>query len=252
MEMRQIKKIIRNLKPIRVSNEIEVLCKCGTSYLTNIMLNRMNKNNPVQWMVKDDESLPLQGKEFMPQNDSRMTLTNQDESLVPVCETLKLYQAEIDWQCGLHTHVDLSTLTEEPGYFVKNVSANYFKCRTVINNFLLRGRHDNRYCQNVGTFTKEKNSAVRWDKNKNTIEFRQHHATLEYMDIICWNIFVTRFCEVSKDNVLEFEIEDSDFLLENFLNLEPPVKDHFKERLSISLGVNRKIILKKVYRYPWM
>lgn len=143
------------------------------------------------------------------------------ETVTKVIDYLKSMGAEVDWQCGLHVHVDAKDLGMAQ---ISNVVKRYSKNQKIINSFFDSSREDNEYCQ---PFSKQYDVYADFRKQgwgdtledfydftdvnceryqsvnltalleHGTIEFRQHHGTLDSKEVESWLIFLLKFVESS-------------------------------------------------------
>ena len=136
-----------------------------------------------------------------------------------VCQVLEGLGAEVSASCGLHVHHDAAGLS------VRNmvaVSALYASHQRAINSILSPSRRDNTYCPGLGphhvdrqwqrrvaasrdpesaaqAMQSSRYSAVNWQalSRHGTVEFRQHHGTLDSREVRSWVLLTQGFIEVA-------------------------------------------------------
>ena len=149
------------------------------------------------------------------------------------CKTLAETGATVNRSCGLHVHIGARELTDAE---YCNVFVNYMEMETAIESFLAPSRRGNasQWCRSLRNHevqviqarTKhEMRRALHGDRyhkvnaeaygRHKTIEFRQHHGTINYAKIKSWIDFLGKLVEWSKKNRLRHRIdriEDIPFL----------------------------------------
>lgn len=136
------------------------------------------------------------------------------EELSKVCEVLETARVKINKSCGLHIHFDACNfgLTQ-----VKNMLHNYAAFEHEIDSFMPNSRraNNNTYCKSIigfdarieransiqqlaGVFSSRyfKMNLQSYSRH-NTIEFRQHSGTVEFMKISNWILFLHNLTEYS-------------------------------------------------------
>ena len=136
-----------------------------------------------------------------------------------VCQVLEGLGAEVSARCGLHVHHDAAGLTVRN---MVDISALYAAHQRAINSILPASRRDNSYCLALGPHHVDRQwqrsmaanrdqqsaaqamqlsrySAVNWHAllRHGTVEFRQHHGTLDSQEMRCWVLLTQGFIEVA-------------------------------------------------------
>lgn len=142
------------------------------------------------------------------------------------CDTLVQAGARVNRSCGLHVHIGAASLTGEQ---YANVFVNYAMLESIIDGFMPRSRHDNRYAKALrGVVASLKNchtveavksamhrdryykvNCVSYDRHR-TIEFRQHAGSVNYTKIKNWVMFCGKLVEWSKTHRLDVPVESID------------------------------------------
>ena len=143
--------------------------------------------------------------------------------LKKVTEVLKAKNVKINKSCGLHIHLDAGDL--KIGDW-KRIYKNYIKLEPTIDSFMPRSRKGNinNYCRSMVKPDYERridnastlkdieraitnrnrqsklNSQAYWVHK--TVEFRQHSGTIEFEKISNWLMFLSRFVNYSKKNLV--------------------------------------------------
>lgn len=146
-----------------------------------------------------------------------------------VCNILESLGASTNSSCGLHVHVDASDLTFEQ---MKNIAKGFIKYESTFDSFVTPERRgsENTFCKsNASRFESEADAFRQIDATQDldelitimngkrdaydnryfklnmaalwrhgTIEFRQHHGTVNYETIASWIRFCINFVEVAK------------------------------------------------------
>ena len=203
---------------------VEIECFLGESdnYLESKQkANEFLEKNHVKWNVKEDSSVSCEGFEFVsPILEEKEGL----EEVKRVVNLLKLANFKVDHTCGLHVHVDARTIPYEK--LIQTV-LRYDNEQNVINNWLPSRRHKNKFASRLtdierkallmteldlchssirtqlgfrntlflnGFFSREKGCNLLSFMRHGTIEFRQHHGTLNSNRVIAWIDFCLNFC----------------------------------------------------------
>ena len=141
------------------------------------------------------------------------------EEIGRVCQVLDGLGAEVSARCGLHVHHDAAGLTVRN---MVDISALYAAHQRAINSILPASRRDNSYCLALGPHHVDRQwqrvmaanrdqqsaaqamqlsrySAVNWHAllRHGTVEFRQHHGTLDPQEVRCWVLLTQGFIEVA-------------------------------------------------------
>lgn len=139
-----------------------------------------------------------------------LTPTKETFALIQnICEILNKNKFSVNQSCGFHVHIDAKDLNFSQSL---NIFEKYFKYETIIDKFHhLSRRNDNIYCVPLSTYSEILNSRSldNFDKycklnlmslmEHNTIEFRQHHGTIDYDEIYNWINFCLQFVEINKN-----------------------------------------------------
>lgn len=159
---------------------------------------------------------------------------NGFKSLEACCKALGQVGARVNSSCGLHVHIGAAGLTQQE---YCNVFLNYQKLEVAIDSFMARSRRDDasRWCHTLrgkrlaectsindvqGTMHYDryfKVNAMAWDRHQ-TIEFRQHQGTTNFLKIKNWVNFLVKLVGWSRTNRLDHQvnyIEDIPFLTQS-------------------------------------
>ena len=149
-----------------------------------------------------------------------------DANIEVACEVLEHTESKVNESCGLHIHLSDKWLGLEEK---KRIAWNYIKNEETIDLLILPNRRESKNMTCQGWKNKDKdpwehtkdyqddiakaqdtevlraivNPKGRYYKlnlaphEKQTIEFRQHHGTVEAEDILMWKKFVTAFVQYS-------------------------------------------------------
>lgn len=171
------------------------------------------------------------------------------KSLRTVCAALNECGATVNRSTGLHVHVGLRGIDFSQ---YKNIIMNYIKLERVIDEFMPQSRRKNNceYAYSMrrgeGIISYVKTSEDMRDiadaynysrylkvnpcsyRVHNTIEFRQHSGTTDFVKISNWINFIIKLVDYSKENRIEGDINTIDEI--PFLNSKE--KNYFNERAA--------------------
>jgi hypothetical protein len=188
----------------------------------NIKLTGSGNNNK-HWILKDDCSVEDYNNYNRPGFEISTPPLKKAEDfkkLRALCRTLKNLQCDVNDTCGLHVHVDTKGLTP---YQIVAIVDRYNKLVDEIEDFFEDTRIDNEYCADAVDTPRLGMQALLARTRRNfkdcdlghkyckvnvsafgchgTIEFRQHHGTLNASQIIAWARFCVNFVEQTKKEV---------------------------------------------------
>lgn len=193
----EIECLLNDVKDIQ--NIIELTYNRGLSIKNEFY----NHNIQEYWKIVSDISIkdPNKiGKEFVSPilfgNDGRRQIKT-------ISQILFNNKATTNQTCGLHVHIDAHNMDIEK---IKKVIYIYYKHEKEIDKLIIPSRRANNYnyCQSLNSIIDVIDSYDEIDKiideiptrnlkvnissiqRHNTIEFRQHHGTIDYNDIIHW------------------------------------------------------------------
>jgi hypothetical protein len=169
------------------------------------------------------------------------------DRLERVCNALQGSGARINESCGLHVHIGLQDMTFEN---YRNIFVNYWRLESAIDALMPPPRRGNAsfFCKSLRRVGVEKIAICKGfneisnvlDNNRcfkvnpesysrhNTVEFRQHHGTIDFKTIHEWVMFLVLLAKYSKNHVLTDSISDIDAI--PFLNKKE--KKYFNKRAA--------------------
>lgn len=166
--------------------------------------------------------------------------------MMKVCRVLKQCNAKVNRSCGTHVHINARNFTLDQW---KRIYTNYSRLERVIDGFMANSRRadNNTYCKGfsrIRNFESMVNTASNlsaigsimdntryWKINPtsysrhNTIEFRQHAGTTDYIKISSWIRFLSNLVDYSENYLVNERTLDS---MKAFNNIE--LVDYYKYR----------------------
>lgn len=193
------------------------------------------------WKVKGDGSLGPGGNELV---SPILSGESGLEQLYKICEVFKKNNFSVKNDCGLHIHVNAKDLT---ALQIINVAKRYQQNEEVIDGWMKNNRreNENEFCYSLKNhnffFEKFLNSEqdkkpeilcsfinnryykvnIRSFVRHGTIEFRQHHGTIDFEEISNWAKFCVEFTEASKE---------VDSVIPLFHGIDPGVQNFYKKQ----------------------
>lgn len=180
-------------------------------------------NQPGVWKLKQDGSLAdyTRGVEAV----SPIFSGEADlEQTAKTANALTEFGCSISRSCGLHVHVGSVGQTAD---FYRNLIRGYYRYESAIDSVLSPSRRadTNQYC---GRNTYDRHSLQAADtgdvarrilarcgrrvklnfENSNTVEFRQHHGTVDPVKVVNWTKFCLRMVDSAKSNPGPLESEE--------------------------------------------
>ena len=188
--------------------------------------------------------------------------SNLDELKI-VCEELDKIGARVNHTCGLHVHHDIKELKRKQILRIYNF---YNKYNNIIKHFLKNSRIENRYCKDISRIIERVNSCeskedllskiagkgmrsyynhcryyclnLRSYLFYGTIEFRQHHGSIDFDEISSWILFthkiIERALEVDNDIIYNLDNESSSKILFDEMMKELKCENTTLERMLLS------------------
>lgn len=166
--------------------------------------------------------------------------------MMQVCKIMKQCGAKVNASCGTHVHINARNFSIDQW---KRIFINYARLENVIDGFMPNSRRANHseYCQgfsSVANFESRINNALTlngiasgilsgryWKVNPqsysrhNTVEFRQHAGTTDYVKIATWIRFLSNLVDYSENHTVNERTLDS---LRAFNSVE--IVDYLKYR----------------------
>lgn len=206
--------------------------------------SRTNYGSTGNWKIVNDGSLSgtntfelvspiLQGEEGLSQ-------------LMKVCKVLNQCGAKVNRSCGTHVHINARNFSLDQW---KRLYINYARLERVIDGWMANSRRANNafYCKGftqIADFERKINNAATLDgicgilnngrywkvnpqsySRHNTVEFRQHAGTTNYVKIASWIRFLSNLVDYSENHTVTETTLDS---LKAFNNTE--IVDYLKYR----------------------
>ncbi len=188
--------------------------------------------------------------------------SNLDELKI-VCEELDKIGARVNRTCGLHVHHDIKELKRKQILRIYNF---YNKYNNIIRHFLKNSRIENGYCKDISEIIERVNSceskedllskiAGKGTRNYyyhcryyclnlrsylfyGTIEFRQHHGSIDFDEISSWILFthkiIERALEVDNDIIYNLDNESSSKILFDEMMKELKCENTTLEKMLLS------------------
>ena len=216
-----------------------------------------------QWKITLDGSVTSDGTDLIMDLHGNMVMKGIEvvspplygveglKELHTVLDVLNKLGAKVDKSCGLHIHLDSTHLTTNN---TKNILVMYYNNQQLIDKLIHsdRAAGSSKFCQAIekeqlekvrGAATKEMIgiymrtrhkvvNARAYRRHVNTIEFRQHHGSLDYDEIVNWLTFLQMmlvYCVSLGDNVLK--ISDNQDVKEQFITLNKQLRLHKDMRM---------------------
>ena len=172
-----------------------------------VAVERYNHDMRPHWKLTTDSS--LSGNDTFELVSPILVGENGLGELETVCWVLETCAVKVNDSCGLHIHMDAADFNMNTW---KNLAFNYKRLEPVIDSFMPRSRRDNnRYCKSLRSISEtdimnattlgelqEVFSNNRYYKLNlqaypahQTVEFRQHSGTINFMKIEKWIRFVS-------------------------------------------------------------
>lgn len=150
--------------------------------------------------------------------------------LMKVCKVLNDCRAKVNTSCGTHVHINARNFTLEQ---FKRLYINYARLESVIDGWMANSRRSNNahYCQGfsrIAEFERKINQATNvndiarnvlsgryWKVNPqsysvhNTVEFRQHAGTTNYVKLAAWIRFLSNLVDYSENHTVNERTLDS-------------------------------------------
>lgn len=168
------------------------------------------------------------------------------QTLEKVCKVLNEINAMVNKSCGLHVHFGLNDVNFSA---YRNIFINYARLENVIDSFMPKSRRNNGYCKGFRSFgnniyellscagSKEDIASIferdRYYKvnpvafvRHNTIEFRQHSGTVDFVKMANWIKFLKGLIAFSKKSVLRENAANINDI--PFINAE--LRQYFQQR----------------------
>ncbi len=191
--------------------------------------------------------------------------SNLDELKI-VCEELDKIGATVNRTCGLHVHHDIKELKRKQILRIYNF---YNKYNNIIERFVKDSRIENKYCKPVKNIIDTVNSCETKQELLNkiagrrgisyysncryyslnlrsylfygTIEFRQHHGTIDFDEISSWILFthkiVERALEEGNDIIYNLDNESSSKMIFDEMMKELKCEDTTLERALLAKAI---------------
>ena len=183
-------------------------------------------NNKKDWILKEDSSCGLELVSPI--------LSGKDIELIPkICNILNYELGlDVDIDCGLHVHIGAEYF---PLWKLKRIVQKYQENEMLINHLVGYDRHENDQCRPIedvidlpNFYAAEDNeyliASVAHRKCKvnmlalekhGTIEFRQHHGSLDADEVTNWIKFIQDFVCIALTGDIETECNTEDELFIN-------------------------------------
>lgn len=167
--------------------------------------------------------------------------------LMKVCKVLKKCGAKVNRSCGTHIHINARNFSIDQW---KRIYINYARLENVIDKIMPSSRrgNTNQYCKgfsNISNYESRINTATTLDgiargifngsrfwkvnpqsySRHNTVEFRQHSGTTDFIKLATWIRFLSNLVDYSENNLVTDRTLDG---LRAFNNIE--TVEYFKYR----------------------
>lgn len=145
--------------------------------------------------------------------------------LQKVCKALQNAGAKVNVSCGLHVHIDAREMSPQHAL---SIGRNYYYLRQIINKSLAPSRRANNYCHVVCPRRSLSDCDVTWDEltsqnasryvavnyqaylRHKTLEFRQHHGTINFKKISNWVRFLESLVSWSETHALDADVSSKE------------------------------------------
>jgi hypothetical protein len=241
--------------------EIEGMSNLHTTYMMG-RINKIGLKKPIGWFDYDqstrkfdtwafthDGSIDLQDK-FKHRIELCSPVFEGEDDLTEVEQMLNVLRSEkvmtadgvmrINKSCALHVHVDKQSILDKYGLtseeFYKRVYNTYSYFQDSIDSMLAPSRRNKgNYCVRLGNL----DSFVRGAKHHvirltpNTLEFRQHQATMSFEKLIMWLYMCQRLIEVACEigHMLDEGIRDKNHYFRSQLLRNPILLEYYNRRV---------------------
>ncbi len=165
-----------------------------------------NHSRRGHWKITTDSSINGEGRETCEVVSPPLAFTAENLRLVAkVVNLLKDAGCTVNTSCGLHVHVDSRDVRNFPT-FARILFLRYREAEEEIDRMMdiTRRANNNRFCRTLKNLNRNASfdsiNADRYQKlnfqsfqRHGTVEFRQHHGTMDAVRIISWLIFCVDF-----------------------------------------------------------
>lgn len=251
---RQTRRAVREVFKFKFGIELETLCRSfgeAETALQNEGVGVYNagryyhSNNNTRFELKTDSSIHGEGR-GVEVVSSVLDSRNGLDVVKKACKALNDCGASVNRSTGYHVHISTEGMTDE---WFSNVFVNYARAERVIDSFMAPSRRGraNTYCDTLRNHIAELDRAhsvmdVRSELGYNryhkvnaeaygshgTIEFRQHHGTVNATKVCNWVSFCAALVAWSKDNRLDHDITSVD----EMAWLTDSLKTYYKGRMN--------------------
>jgi hypothetical protein len=197
--------------------DCECFCSCEENIDIDAVATQLSKLKIKGIQVVTDGSLESSWDNMFGVEIKCLTRVSDMSNLKQLCQWLDKMGAKVNATCGLHTHLDVSSLTDDhKETFFDNLGASL----PFLFLMVPTSRHDNSYCKPQASMS-DRYSAINGtaiDKHK-TIEVRLHSGTTSFTKISNWCIVLQEIKNLSENYIIECVTDDKYKLAENMLSL---------------------------------